>query len=40
MVFVSIYFDRPDHDRQRRWIDAVVAALFAEPEPAARQLDE
>lgn len=35
VVFVTIDFDGPDGGRQRRWIDAVVAALAAEPEPAA-----
>lgn len=34
VVFVTIDFDDPDRDRQRRWIDAVVAALAAEPQPA------
>lgn len=34
LVFVTIDFDGPDHDRQRQWIDGVVAALAAEPEPA------
>lgn len=33
-VVVTIDFDGPDPDRQRRWIDGVVAALAAEPEPA------
>lgn len=34
VVFVTVDFDGPDGDRQRRWIDGVVAALAAEPQPA------
>lgn len=33
VVIVTIDFDGPDRDRQARWIDAVVTALEAEPEP-------
>lgn len=33
IVMVSIDFDGPDRLRQGRWIDAVFAALHAEPEP-------
>jgi hypothetical protein len=34
VFFVTIDFDGPDRRRQRRWIEGVVAALAAEPEPA------
>lgn len=33
IVIVTIDFDDPDQHRQRRWIDAVLDALGAEPEP-------
>lgn len=33
VVFVTIEFDGPDPQRQRRWIDSVLDALEAEPKP-------
>lgn len=33
VVFVTIDFDGPGPERQRRWIDGVLAAFEAEPEP-------
>jgi hypothetical protein len=33
VVIVTVDFEGPDRDRQARWVDEVVAALDAEPEP-------
>lgn len=33
VVIVDIEFEGPDPERQRAWVDAVLAALEAEPEP-------
>lgn len=33
VVIVDIEFEAPDPERQRAWVDAVLAALEAEPEP-------
>ncbi|GAB3452945.1 antibiotic biosynthesis monooxygenase [Actinophytocola sediminis] len=33
VVVVSVEFDGPDHQRQRRWVDTVFEALASETEP-------